>query len=69
MAFNPSTGYTDEVVHLFHATGLRSSDVEAIPGERIEIVRWPLQDLDGALAETADAKTLLGLGWLRAHID
>jgi ADP-ribose pyrophosphatase len=64
VAFNPSTGYTDEVVHLFAATGLRDSDVEADPGERIEIVPWPLDDLEGALAATSDAKTLLGLGWL-----
>ena len=41
-------------------------DVEADPGERIEIVRWPLADLDGALAATTDAKTLIGLQWLRA---
>jgi ADP-ribose pyrophosphatase len=62
---HPTTGYSDEVVHLFAATGLRDSDVEADPGERIEIVRWPLGDLDGAIAATTDAKTLLGLCWLR----
>lgn len=65
VAFHPSTGYSDEVVHLFAATGLRESDVEPIPGERIEIVPWPLADLDGAIAATTDAKTLIGLGWLR----
>ncbi len=64
-AFHPTTGYSDECVHLFAATGLRKSDVEADPGERIEIVRWPLDDLDGAIAATTDAKTLLGLSWLR----
>jgi 8-oxo-dGTP pyrophosphatase MutT (NUDIX family) len=67
-AFHPTTGYSDEVVHLFAATGLRDSDVEPDPGERIEIVRWPLTDLDGALAATTDAKTLLGLSWLRRHL-
>ena len=61
----PSIGYTDERVHLFAATGLRDADVEADPGERIEIVPWPLDDLDGAIAETTDAKTLIGLQWLR----
>jgi 8-oxo-dGTP pyrophosphatase MutT (NUDIX family) len=65
-AFAPSTGYTDEVVHLFAATGLRDSDVEADPGERIEIVPWPLSDLDGAIAATTDAKTIIGLQWLRS---
>jgi ADP-ribose pyrophosphatase len=67
-AFHPTTGYSDELVHLFAATNLHASDVEADPGERIEIVRWPLHDLDGALAATTDAKTLLGLGWLRRRL-
>lgn len=67
-AFHPTTGYSDERVHLFAATGLRESDVEADPGERIEIVRWPLDDLDGAIAATTDAKTLLGLSWLRRRL-
>jgi ADP-ribose pyrophosphatase len=65
--FHPSTGYTNERVHLFAATGLRDSDVEADPGERIEIVPWPLSDLDGAIAATTDAKTIIGLRWLRSQ--
>ena len=66
--FHPSSGYSDEVVHVFSATGLRASDVEPDPGERIEIVRWPLADLDAALAQTDDAKTVIGLQWLRAML-
>ena len=65
LSYHTSIGYTDERVHLFAATGLRDSDVEADPGERIEIVPWPLSDLAGALAETTDSKTMLGLQWLR----
>ena len=68
VSYHPSSGYTDEVVHLFAATALRRSDVEPDPGERIEIVRWPLSDLDGAIAATTDAKTLLGLAWLRGRL-
>jgi len=68
VSYHPSSGYTDEVVHLFAATGLRDSDVEPDPGERIEIVPWPLSDLAGAIAATSDAKTLLGLGWLRSKL-
>lgn len=67
-AFHTSTGYSDEVVHLFAATGLRDAGVEPDPGERIEIVPWPLDDLDGALAATTDAKTLIGLNWLRSRL-
>jgi ADP-ribose pyrophosphatase len=65
-SYHPSSGYTDELVHLFAATGLRLSDTKPDPAERIEIVRWPLADLDAALAATNDAKTIVGLQWLRA---
>lgn len=67
-SYRPSSGYSDELVHLFAATGLRRSDVEPDPGERIEVVRWPLADLDAALAQTDDAKTIIGLAWLRATL-
>jgi 8-oxo-dGTP pyrophosphatase MutT (NUDIX family) len=61
-----SAGFSDEVVHIFHATGLTDAEAEAEEHERIEIVRWPLDDLDGALAATRDAKTIIGLYWLKA---
>lgn len=65
--YHPSSGYSDERVHVFAATGLRpSDDAEPDPAERIEIVRWPLADIDAAIAECNDAKTLIGLCWLRA---
>ena len=60
-----SAGMSDEVVHVFHATGLSDRDAESDENERIEIVRWPLDDLDGAIAATRDAKTLIGLLWLK----
>ncbi len=60
----PSSGYTDERVHIFAATGLRETDAEPDPGERIEIVRWPLDDLHRAVRECHDAKTIIGLQWL-----
>ncbi|HWC28109.1 MAG TPA: NUDIX hydrolase [Solirubrobacteraceae bacterium] len=63
-----SSGYSDELVRVFAATGLRPADADADPGERIEIVRWPLADLDAALAATNDAKTIIGLQWLRANL-
>ena len=67
--YHPSSGYSDECVHVFAATGLRpSGDAEPDPSERIEIVRWPLADLDAAIAATNDAKTLIGLSWLRARL-
>lgn len=62
-----SVGMTDEVVHVFRATDLADADADAEEHERIEVVRWPLADLDGAIAATRDAKTLIGLLWLKAR--
>ena len=62
-----SVGVLDEVVHLFHATELRDRSAEAEHNERIEIVRWPLADVDGAIAATRDAKTLIALLWLKGR--
>ena len=66
--YHPSSGYSNELVHVFAATGLRPADAEADGSERIEVVRWPLADLDAALAATNDAKTIIGLMWLRATV-
>jgi 8-oxo-dGTP pyrophosphatase MutT (NUDIX family) len=60
-----SAGMSDEVVHVFYATGLSDRDADADENERIEIVRWPLDDLDGAIGATRDAKSLIGLLWLK----
>jgi ADP-ribose diphosphatase len=62
-----SVGVMDEVVHVYLATGLRDEQAEAEHNERIEIVRWPLADLDGAIAATRDAKTLIGLLMLKSR--
>jgi ADP-ribose pyrophosphatase len=62
-----SVGVMDEVVHVFLATDMHDAQAEAEDNERIELVRWPLADLDGAIAATRDAKTLIGLLWLKAR--
>jgi ADP-ribose pyrophosphatase len=61
-------GYSDERLTLFEATGLSAADAEPEEEERIEIVRWPLAELDRAVAEVSDAKTLIGLLGLRAKL-
>jgi 8-oxo-dGTP pyrophosphatase MutT (NUDIX family) len=68
-AFYTSPGFSDERVWLFLATELRDAEVkaEADEDERIDIVPWPLDDLDGALAESEDSKTLIALLWLAAR--
>jgi ADP-ribose pyrophosphatase len=59
--FYTSPGFAQEEVWIFVATGLRDVDYEPDPDERIEIVRWPLDDLGSAIAECTDSKTLIGL--------
>ena len=68
-SFYTSPGFSDERVWLFEATDLSASDGGAQPDEdeRIEIVPWPLDRLDEALAECEDSKTLIALLWLVAR--
>jgi ADP-ribose pyrophosphatase len=60
-----SPGFADEECHLFLATGLRDDSAEPDENERIEIVELPLGELDQAIEDCRDAKTLVGLLWLR----
>jgi 8-oxo-dGTP pyrophosphatase MutT (NUDIX family) len=63
--FYTSPGFADEQTILFLATDLSDSGVDPDPAERIEVVPWPLSDLDGAIDECRDAKSLVGLMLLR----
>jgi 8-oxo-dGTP pyrophosphatase MutT (NUDIX family) len=67
--FYTSPGFTDEEVILYAANGLSDADVEPDPGERIEIVEWPLERLDAAIEDCRDSKSLIALMWLRLHLD
>jgi 8-oxo-dGTP pyrophosphatase MutT (NUDIX family) len=67
--FFPTSGFADEHIHLYLATGL--SQAPAVPhaqeDERIEVVPWPLAQLDAAIAATRDAKSLIALLWLSSQ--
>jgi 8-oxo-dGTP pyrophosphatase MutT (NUDIX family) len=67
-SFFPSPGFINERLTLFLATGLHDVEGGAQPedDEFIDIVPWPLADLDRAIAECHDAKTLIALLWLAA---
>ena len=67
-SFRPSVGVSNERTHLFAATGLHTKVADSGEDERIEVVAWPLDDLDGALAVVQDAKTVIGLMWLRERL-
>jgi ADP-ribose pyrophosphatase len=65
-SFYVSAGFSDEVVHIFLASDLTDVEPpEVDEQERIEIVPWPLADLDAAIEECRDSKTLIGLLMLR----
>ncbi len=66
-SFYTSPGFADEECHLYLATDLYDEPAETPEDERIEIVELPLSDLDHVIAECRDAKTLVGLLWLRAY--
>jgi 8-oxo-dGTP pyrophosphatase MutT (NUDIX family) len=59
--FYTSPGFAEEEVIVYLASGLEDADAESEEEERIEVVPWPLEDLDGAIAECRDAKSLVGL--------
>lgn len=63
--FHPTVGVSDELTHVFGATDLHEQHADSGEDERIEIVAWPLSDLDGAIEASSDAKTIIGLTWLR----
>jgi 8-oxo-dGTP pyrophosphatase MutT (NUDIX family) len=62
-SFYLSAGFADEECHLFLATGLRDEAAETDENERIEIETVALDELEAAIAECRDAKTLVGLLW------
>ena len=56
-------GFTDETIHLFWATDLRSVAHAREPDEFIDVVRRPLEDvLDGIrTGDIRDAKTIVAI--------
>jgi 8-oxo-dGTP pyrophosphatase MutT (NUDIX family) len=64
-----SPGFSDEEVHIYLATDLFDSTAEAVEEERIEIRAVPLHDLDAAIRDCRDAKSLIGLLWFKAYRD
>ena len=63
--FHTTPGWADEEFTLFLAAGLSDAEAQADDTESIEVVEWPLDDLDGAIDQCGDAKSLIGLLMLR----
>jgi ADP-ribose pyrophosphatase len=59
--FYTSPGFAEEEVVVYLATDLHDASAESDEEERLEVVAWPLAELDGAIEECRDAKSLIGL--------
>ena len=66
-SFYSSPGFAAEEIHVYLATDLYDESADAEEEERIEVVEVPLERLDEVIAECRDAKSLVGLLWLRAY--
>lgn len=60
-SFYASPGFATERIHLFLATELYETKAKTGSGERIEVVEVPLTELDEAIRQCEDAKSLVGL--------
>jgi hypothetical protein len=48
-------------MHLFAADGVARGEPEPADDEELELVRWPVVEIEAHLVEIEDAKTLVGL--------
>ena len=69
-SFYTSPGFASEEVFLYLATGISDAEVtaEVEENERIDVETRPLSELDAILADTKDAKTLIGLMRLKDRL-
>jgi 8-oxo-dGTP pyrophosphatase MutT (NUDIX family) len=59
--FYTSPGFAEEEVIVYLATDLHEASAEVEEEERLEIVAWPLAELDRAIEECRDSKSLVGM--------
>src|SRR3954453_22518964 len=59
--FYTSPGFAEEEGIVYLATDLADASADAEEADRLEIVAWPLADLDGAIGECRDSKSLIGM--------
>jgi ADP-ribose diphosphatase len=60
-AFWTTPGFCRERMHLFAAEGVERGEASPAPDEDLELVRWPVSEIEARLHEIEDAKTLAGL--------
>jgi ADP-ribose pyrophosphatase len=60
-AFWTTPGFCREYMHLFLAEGVEPGPADPDEDEALELVRWPVAEVDERLGEIEDVKTLAGL--------
>jgi len=60
-AFWTTPGFCRELMHLSLAEGVEPGDDEPEDDEELELVQWPVDEVEARLGELADSKTLAGL--------
>lgn len=61
VAFYTTPGFCRERMHLFFAHDLERGSGAPADDEDLELVRWPVREIEPHLGELEDAKTLAGL--------
>jgi ADP-ribose pyrophosphatase len=61
VAFYTTPGFCRERMYLFFAHDLESGSGSPAEDEELELVRWPVGEIESRLGELEDAKTLVGL--------
>jgi ADP-ribose diphosphatase len=60
-AFWTTPGFCRERMHLFAAQGVERGEASPAADEELEVVRWPVAEIEERVHEIEDAKTLAGL--------
>jgi ADP-ribose pyrophosphatase len=61
VTFYTTPGFCRERMHLFFADDLDHGRASPAEDEDLELVRWPVEEIEARLGELEDAKTLVGL--------
>jgi ADP-ribose pyrophosphatase len=67
-SFWVAPGFVRHRITLYLAQEVEEGDAAPDAGEELEVVRWPLEEIDSRLGEIEDAKTIAGLMLLLAQL-
>ena len=67
-AFYTTPGFCRERMHLFLAVEVEAGPANPDADEEVELVRWPIGEIERRLPELEDAKTILGLALYTGRI-